>query len=252
MFLEPAPLGITAKPNSEVSFKLSNSMKDGFLLIDKPVGITSHDVSHAISKKLQTKAGHTGTLDKFATGLLIICTGKATKQSGIFSSLPKEYEVTAFLGKETDTCDPEGNVILTTNKVPSVEEIENTVMNFTGKIQQIPPVFSAKKIKGVRASDLIRKGMEVKLKPVNVFIYSIEITDYSFPLLKMKVSCGAGTYIRALVRDIGRKLGCGGYVLNLRRTRIGNYSIEKATKFDDVIKLSPAELKNLIIPSLFL
>ena len=210
------------------------------LLIDKPSGITSFDVirrlrGSPLSQGVK-KMGHAGTLDPLATGLLIIGLDKATKQLADFMNLPKEYEVLIEFGKISTTYDADGVVIdviarsEATKQSPLVtrENFSESLKNFIGEISQIPPIFSAKRIKGRRAYDLARKGTPVKLEPQRVNIYSIEIISWQWPFVGLHVKCGKGTYIRSLAHDLGQALGCGGYVKELRRTAIGDFRVEDA------------------------
>lgn len=201
------------------------------LFIDKSKGITSFDVIRRLRNKLGIKKmGHAGTLDPLATGLLIIATGSATKEISKYMNLPKEYEVLIEFGKTSTTYDADGEisqgVLMDVGRI----EFEDNLKNFIGEILQTPPIFSAKKIKGVRAYDLARQGKEVKLEPRKVKIDKIEILDFSWPFVKLRVNCGKGTYIRSLAHDIGEKLGCGGYVKELRRTAIGDFKVENAER----------------------
>lgn len=208
-----------------------------FILIDKPKRITSHDVVNHLRKITgQRKIGHAGTLDPIATGLLILGIGrKATKKLSQFQKLDKEYIVKIKLGAISDTFDSEGKIEKKkVEKIPNLNEVEEVLKIFVGEIEQIPPSFSAKKIKGEKAYQLARKGLKIKLKPIKVKIYKIEILNYSFPYLEIKVLCSSGTYIRSLANDIGEKLSCGGYVEELRRIKIGNFSVEKAVKLDNL------------------
>lgn len=204
---------------------------DQILLIDKPSGITSFDVIRRLRNKLGIKKmGHAGTLDPLATGLLIIAVGPATKEISRYMDLPKEYEVLIEFGKNSTTYDADGEISQGVLKDISRTEFENILKNFTGEILQMPPIFSAKKIKGVRAYDLARQGKEVKLEPRKVKIDKIEILNWDWPFVSLRVNCGKGTYIRSLAHDIGERLGCGGYVKELRRTAIGEFKVEDAEK----------------------
>lgn len=199
------------------------------LLIDKPKGITSFDVIRRLRNKLGIKKmGHAGTLDPLATGLLIIAIGFATKEISKYMNLPKEYEVLMEFGKTSTTYDADGEISQGILCDVSRDEFEKVLENFIGEISQMPPIFSAKKIKGVRAYDLARQGKEVKLEPRIVKIDRIEILEWNWPLVRLRVNCGKGTYIRSLANDIGEKLDCGGYVKELRRTAIGEFRVENA------------------------
>jgi len=203
----------------------------GFLLINKPEGITSYEVVKKIKKITGIKeVGHSGVLDPFASGLLIIGVNReATKKLNEFLKMDKEYVAVFRLGKESDTYDREGvikeNLV---TKIPTLEEIKKCLATFEGEIEQIPPPYSNKRIKGQRARDLIRKGLAVILKPQKIKIYQIEILDYKFPELKIKVSCSSGTYIRSLAHDFGLKIKTGAYVEKLTRTKIGEYQLKEA------------------------
>lgn len=204
---------------------------DEILFIDKPSGMTSFDVIRELRKKLGIrKMGHAGTLDPLATGLLIIALGSATKRINEFMNLPKEYEVLIEFGKVSNTYDADGEITEGTPCEVSRADFEKVLKEFLGSIQQMPPAYSAKKIKGERAYDLARKGMEVILEARPVVIHELEIVDWNLPLVRLRVACSKGTYIRSLAHDLGQKLGCGGYVKELRRTKIGEYSVEKAQK----------------------
>lgn len=213
-------------------------IENNFLLIDKPVDWTSHDVVAYIRKQYPrgTCVGHAGTLDPFATGLLIVAVGRAnTKQLDTFKNLPKTYEATVYLGATTNTYDSEGEIVVKENVTPPpLAQIENTLKKFTGKIRQIPPMFSAKKINGQKLYDLARQGKVVERQPVDLEIYSLQVLNYHFPHLKIRVQCSTGTYIRSLAHDIGADLGTGAYCLELTRTAIGPYLLKDAKPFQPI------------------
>jgi tRNA pseudouridine55 synthase len=211
-------------------------MKD-FLLINKPEGWTSFDAVGYIRNRIKRtdpkhkniKVGHAGTLDPFATGLLIIGVGRdATKRLDEFKKLPKTYLATLHLGATSNTDDKTGEIKPTSDSQPDLEEVKATLKQFLGKQLQIPPMFSAKKIDGQRLYKLARKGEEIKREPSEIEIYGLELIEYSYPLLKIKVSCSTGTYIRTLARDIGEKLRVGAYCEELTRTSIGEYDLNSA------------------------
>lgn len=203
------------------------------LLIDKPSGMTSFDVIRHLRRTLGIKKmGHAGTLDPLATGLLIIAVGKATKRISEFMGQPKEYEVLIEFGKTSNTYDADGIITEGALRNVSREEFENALVPFIGDIQQMPPAFSALKIKGQRAYDLARKGEKVELQPRLVHIESIEILEWRWPLVGLRVKCGKGTYIRSIAHDLGTVLGTGGYVKELRRTAIGEFRVEDGQKLD--------------------
>lgn len=210
-----------------------------FLLIDKPKGITSHDVIDSLRKITgERRIGHAGTLDPLASGLLIIGVGRqSTKKLGsLTKETSKTYVAEIFLGEETSTLDSEGEIIKKdeTKKIPTDDEINKILNSFLGESSQIPPIYSAIKISGKKAYDLARKGKDVELKPRPIVIHSIKLIDYSFPLLKIECSVSSGTYIRSLARDIGEKLQTFGYLSNLRRIKIDEFSIEKSVTLDSL------------------
>jgi tRNA pseudouridine55 synthase len=215
---------------------------DGYLLVDKPAGWTSHDVvakARNILKKEaghKVKVGHTGTLDPFATGLLILMVGSYTKSAQEFSKMDKTYEAEITLGSISATGDIEGEITKKSEIIPAIEEISTVLEEFTGEIEQTPHKFSAIKVDGQRAYKLAREGKEVKLEPRKVTIYSIKNVEYNYPKLKFTVEVSSGTYIRSLAEDIGEKLGTGAYLSSLRRTEVGGFSIKDSCDFtDDVL-----------------
>lgn len=209
------------------------------LLIDKPAGMSSFGVVARVRRILSQKAGkrvkvgHTGTLDPFATGLLILLAGKATKKSNEFLKLDKEYEAVVRLGAKSSTGDIEGEIIETKCELVGEEEVREAVASFQGEIEQTVPQFSAVKINGERAYKLARKGVEVEMPRRKVKIYEIEVLEYAWPELKMRCKVSSGTYIRALGEDIGEKLGVGGYLTALRRTVVGEYKVENAVRLEE-------------------
>lgn len=207
------------------------------LLIDKPIGWTSFDVVNKIRYACKArKVGHAGTLDPMATGLLIICTGKKTKEINTFQDLDKEYVATLFLGATRPSIDTETEIdeTFSTDGI-SNEKIAEVIKKFVGKIMQSPPAHSAIKVDGERAYKLARKGLKPKMKEREVEIKSIELLKSDIPEITIKINCAKGTYVRSLVRDIGKDLGCGAYLKTLIRTRIGNYSVENADSVAEFI-----------------
>ena len=209
------------------------------ILIDKPENMSSFGVVARVRRKLRdeqgkkVKVGHTGTLDPFATGLMIILAGKATKKSDEFLKKDKEYEATVYLGKTSTTGDIEGEITDVSDKVPTLDEVKEACKKFVGEINQTVPIFSAVKINGERAYKLARKGKEVEMPTRKVTIFSIDILDYTYPELKIRTHVSSGTYIRTLGEDIGKALGTGAYLTALRRTKIANYDVADALKLDD-------------------
>lgn len=210
----------------------------GFLIVNKPKGITSFDVIRKLKPILKEKRiGHVGTLDPFASGVLIIALGRYTKLFFLFDDLYKEYIAEGVFGESRDTDDVEGKVLeKTKNKnILSFNELEALIKNnFLGSILQKPPIYSAKKIDGKRAYDLARENKEFQLKSVNVFINNIELLEYNYPYFKIKTSVSKGTYIRAIVRDIGEITNNLAYTKDLIRTSIGDYNIDNAINLENI------------------
>ncbi len=208
------------------------------LLFDKDLNWTSFDLVNRVRNTLcrkmgikKMKVGHAGTLDPLATGLLILCTGKSTKKIESFQGKEKEYVATLKLGATTPSFDMETEEDSSNDTSHiTLDKIKEAVKLFQGEIEQVPPVFSAVKIKGKRAFDYARNGEEVKLRSRKIVIRNIEIESFDLPFVKIKVECSKGTYIRALARDIGEQLKCGAYLTELRRTRIGDFKVEDAFK----------------------
>jgi len=200
------------------------TMEDQIILIDKPAGISSFGAVAKVRGKLKAefghkvKVGHTGTLDPFATGLLILLSGKMTKKSRDFLKLDKEYEAELKLGFISSTGDPEGELAFKSDLAPSREDIEKAVAEFVGEITQTVPKYSAVKINGQRAYKLARAGKEFETPQRKVTIYNIEIVEYAYPMLKIRAQVSSGTYIRTLAEDIGERLGTGAYLTALRQT----------------------------------
>lgn len=203
----------------------------GFLLVDKPVGPTSHDVVDMVRRALHTrKVGHAGTLDPFASGLLILAVGSKTKEISKFVGLDKAYEATVRFGATSDTMDRTGTIEQKDCSPISQTELEAALEKFRGEIDQTPPMYSAKKVGGKKLYELAREGKEIERKPVRVTIHELELVSFSWPTAVIRTRVSSGTYIRALADDIGKELGCGAYLEELRRTRIGTYTVEDAVK----------------------
>jgi tRNA pseudouridine55 synthase len=224
---------------------------NGLLIIDKPAGITSHDVVARVRRALKTKrVGHTGTLDPFATGVMVVLVGKATRLAQFLDKDEKEYEAVVKFGFETDTGDNTGQ--RTADSALQAEEIaerlenidwESVLQKFRGSIEQIPPMYSAKKVEGKKLYELARQGVEIERKPVTVNIAKLELIDSALRTphsAVLRVACSAGTYIRTLAEEIGREIGVGAHLPALRRTRAGRFSIDEATRLDEV---SEADLR---------
>ncbi len=211
---------------------------DGFLVINKQKGWTSADVVNKIKKVLKIKkAGHLGTLDPDATGVLPIALGKATKVIRYINEGDKEYQVVMKLGEKTDTLDAAGKVI-ETKEIPKLDKdrIEKVLKDFTGRISQTPPAYSAVKVDGVRAYELARKGKDVQIKPRNIIIKEISLTEINIPFIAFNVVCSKGTYIRSLCSDIGERLGTAAHMFSLIRTASGQFEINDAVDIDDLAK----------------
>lgn len=212
----------------------------GILCFDKPKGITSFAALKTLKKKTGVnKIGHAGTLDPLATGLLLVCVGKATKLARFFENLDKEYITKMHLGKTTDTYDAEGQIMSESEPNVSLKELESVINNYKGKIEQVPPQYSAIKIKGKPAYKYARQGNTVEIKPRDINIYELEVLNFELPYCDIRIKCSKGTYIRTLVHDIGIALKCGAYVKELRRIAIGDFNTVKCVKAesnsDDII-----------------
>jgi tRNA pseudouridine55 synthase len=213
---------------------------DKIINLDKPAGITSARAVAQIKRLFPrgTKVGHAGTLDPFATGVLLILVGKATKRCEELMGMTKVYETTVKLGATTETLDPESpEIVSIVERIPSREDLERIVAPMIGMVWQRPPIFSAMKIGGQRAYKLARQGKPVDLAPRQVRIDSLEILRYEWPLLDLRIECGRGTYVRSIARDIGEALGVGGYLLALRRTRIGEFDAQNAMQLSGIENL---------------
>ena len=204
-------------------------------LVDKPKGLTSSRVVERIKRKFNVKAGHTGTLDPLATGLLVVLTGKFTKNASSFLKLDKAYEVQVILGVETDTFDSEGSVLRQADGEVTREDVERVLKDFSGDIWQVPPPFSAKKIAGRKAYQLARKGISVDIPPKKVSIHSLGLKEFQFPYFTIVCEVSSGFYVRSLAHDIGQKLGVGATVVGVRRTRVGPYHVEQAKGLEDIL-----------------
>lgn len=227
----------------------NNNLPFGFLNVYKPKGITSHDVVARLRRVTKIKQiGHTGTLDPFATGVLPICIGKATRLIEYLED-DKEYLATVQFGKNTDTYDLEGEVVATFDKTVYRQEVEQALKSFEGEISQVPPIYSAIKVNGKKLYDYARAGQEVEIKPRVVNISKIKLVDFNEETQEAKiiVACSKGTYIRSIAYDLGKILGCGAYLTALERTKAGNFSVENSINLDDFSEKSIV-CKHLINP----
>lgn len=217
---------------------------DGVLLLDKPVGLSSnHALQRARRAMDARKAGHTGTLDPFATGLLVCCFGKATKISGLLLDADKAYEATIQLGVETDSGDLTGNVVATAESFTGVteEQVRAILPQFTGAIQQIPPMYSALKRDGKPLYEYAREGIVLERPPRDVTIHRLELISFSPTELRVFVHCSKGTYIRTLAQDMGRALDCFGHLTALRRTQVGPFTLDSSIELEALQNLSEPE-----------
>ena len=225
---------------------------DGAILVDKPAGPTSHDVVDAIRRKFGIKkVGHCGTLDPNATGLLIIVLGRGTKLSERLMGDDKVYEGAIKFGEETDSYDCDGELTASL-PVPllTLEQLNEEAAKFIGDQMQMPPMVSAIKKNGVPLYKLARKGIEVEREPRLIHIYNFRFTEYTEPLGKIRVACTKGTYVRSIAHDLGQKLGCGAHLATLRRSVSGKFDVADATRLDDVLNLTAAELEKKVLPFL--
>jgi tRNA pseudouridine55 synthase len=220
---------------------------DGLLVIDKPGGITSRAAVDRAQSWFPrgTRIGHAGTLDPLATGVLVLCVGMATRLTEFVQRMPKLYRAGILLGATSDTDDADGTITPTPDAVPPPREtVERELAAFMGQIAQVPPAYSAAKVTGRRAYQLARQGQEVSLAARLVTIHRIDIVSYEYPRLEILVRCGKGTYIRSLARDLGKQLGCGGYIESLRRLAIGDFTDADALS----LQATAGEARQCLLP----
>ena len=223
---------------------------EGILLVDKPRGITSHDVVSKLRRIFQIKKiGHAGTLDPMATGLLVMLIGKATKVSQYMMSMEKEYTGSVKLGQVTDSQDAEGE-ILEEHPVPELTEaaVLEEMKGFLGDQYQPPPMFSAKKINGQKLYKLARRGQTVEREPRVIHISKFEMLGFDPLRIDFRVGCSKGTYVRTIAHDLGEKLGCGGHLCELRRTGVGSFRVEDSDTIEGLEKMSPSSLRRRLLP----
>lgn len=203
----------------------------GVLVVDKPVGLTSHDVVQIIRRGTGIRrAGHTGTLDPRASGVLVVLIGPAVRLSEYVSASDKRYQATIRLGSSTDTYDAEGTIMGESTSVLDITEemFTEVLQQFVGEIEQVPPPYSAVKVKGRKAYDMARKGEDVKLEPRKIQVYTLEVLEWAPPEVVVDVYCSSGTYVRSLANDLGEELGCGAHLIGLRRTKSGRFTLRDA------------------------
>jgi tRNA pseudouridine55 synthase len=212
----------------ENEFDLKNSIS-GVLVVDKPVGLTSHEVVQVIRRGTGIRrAGHTGTLDPRASGVLVVLLGPAVRLSEYVSASDKRYQAVIQLGTTTDTYDADGQVLLSKPVEVSEIQFEEALQQFIGEIEQVPPPYSAVKVKGRKAYEMARQGEEVDLLPRKITVYSLELLEWAPPEAVVDVYCSSGTYIRSLANDLGKILGCGAHLVGLRRTKSGRFTLRDA------------------------
>ncbi len=224
---------------------------NGLMLLDKPEGISSNEALQRVKRLLNArKGGHTGSLDPMATGLLPLCFGESTKISSLLLDSDKQYEMTVKLGVATETGDREGAVIQQRDVNITQSQLEEVLDRFRGEGQQIPPMYSALKLNGQPLYKLARKGIEVERKPRKVTVYSLILTHWQQDVLKLTVTCSRGFYVRTLAVDIGDLLGCGGHVIQLRRTGVGNLHLDQSVSLPQLEKMALAdEREKLLLPT---
>lgn len=222
----------------------------GVIVINKHEGVTSHRIVQIMRKFFDTpRIGHTGTLDPMATGVLPILVGRAVKASDFLVAEDKEYIAEMTLGVRTDTDDITGEILEKCDEIPSEDKVFEAISSFIGEIEQIPPMYSAIKVGGVKLVDLAREGITIERKSRNVKINSIDSEKISENVYKMRISCSKGTYIRTLCHDIGEKLGCGAAMSALERTKSGSFTIENSYTIEDLEKLTIEERAKLVMPT---
>jgi tRNA pseudouridine55 synthase len=214
--------------NKEDSIK---NIVSGVLVVDKPVGMSSHDVVQVIRRGTGIRrAGHTGTLDPRASGVLVVLIGPAVRLSEFVSASDKRYQATIRLGSSTETYDAEGEITMTGASIEDISEegFSDVLQNYIGEIEQVPPPYSAVKVKGRKAYEMARKGEEVKLEPRTINVFSLEVLEWMPPEVVIDVYCSSGTYVRSLANDLGEELGCGAHLIGLRRTKSGRFTLRDA------------------------
>lgn len=222
----------------------------GMLVVDKPGGMTSHDVVEEVRRRLGARAGHAGTLDPQATGVLLVCTGNATRLAQFLQDHDKVYQGVVRLGWATDTYDAEGEPLADPVEPPELEagEVRRRLEGFAGEIEQVPPAYSAKKVRGEPAYRRVRRGEDVVPEPVEVVIHEIELLGIEAGEVRLRLRCSAGTYVRTLAHDLGEVLGCPAHLAALRRLRSGPFGLETAVTWDELVSLESTDLEERLLP----
>lgn len=222
----------------------------GLLVVDKPVGPTSHDVVKKVRSKLRARAGHAGTLDPQATGVLLVCVGAATRLSKFLQAHDKVYEGVVRFGWATDTFDAQGERTLEAQAPPdlSQEAVQEALQSFTGEVQQLPPAYSAKKVRGEPSYRRARRGEEVQPEAVSVVVHSIDLLVLEHDLIHIRVHCSSGTYVRTLANDLGLALGCPAHLAALRRLRSGPFTIDDASGWEELDRETADDVAARVLP----
>lgn len=225
---------------------METAASEGLLLVDKPAGVTSHDMVVAARRAYHERSiGHLGTLDPFATGLLVMLLGRSTRLANFIVTDPKVYDATIVFGAETDTDDATG-VTVRSAPLPESNKVLEGIESLTGDLMQVPPAYSAKSIDGVRAYDSARRGEPVDQQPVPVRVYKWDVHEANREALRATITCGSGTYVRALARDLGRAAGSAAHLGALRRTRCGDFDVRDAASLED-LRNAPPPLRRLTV-----
>lgn len=231
--------------------KENKNLMSGVIVIDKPIGMTSHDVVQIVRKGTNIRrAGHTGTLDPRASGVLVVLVGPAVRLSEYVSASDKRYQAVIQLGTTTDTYDADGRVLSTTSVDISEKQFDDVLQSFVGQIEQVPPPYSSVKVKGRHAYDMARNGEEVDLEPRTINVYNLDLLEWAPPEAVIDVYCSSGTYVRSLAHDLGEKLGCGAHLIGLRRTKSGRFTLRDAVPLRKLREAFENDTwQNFIIPA---
>lgn len=236
------------EPPTTPSKSRESNQAEGLLLVDKPAGITSHDAVQIVRRAYdQSSVGHLGTLDPFATGLLVMLLGRATRLATFIAADPKVYEAVIAFGTETNTDDLTGDMVRSAD-IPSEPDVLDAVKKLTGVLQQVPPAFSAKQIDGKRAYVSARKGEQLELKPVSVTVYEWRDLSFRDGSLTATIACSGGTYIRSLARDLGKLTGSAAHLAELRRTRSGEFDVAAAASLEAIKHSAPPPVRLRVVP----